>query len=49
MVFAGAASGVLDKLKAAGVAVADLAFPTVDEACSNAVAKWKPAALTPPG
>jgi len=50
VVFAGAASGVLDKLKAAGVAVADLAFPTVDEACSNAVAKWKPAApLTPPG
>jgi MFS superfamily sulfate permease-like transporter len=50
VVFAEAASGVLDKLKAARVTGADLAFPTVDEACANAVAKWKPAApLTPPG
>jgi sulfate permease, SulP family len=43
VVLAGAASGILDKLKAAGVDVASLAFPTVDEACANAVAKWKPA------
>jgi SulP family sulfate permease len=50
LVFAEAASSVLEKLKAAGVAVAGLAFPTVDEACASAVAKWKPAApLTPPG
>jgi len=48
LVFAGAAGSVLDKLKAAGVAV--VAFPTVEEACANAVAKWKPAAgPTPPG
>ena len=33
VVFAGAASGVLDKLKAAGADLA--AFPTVDEACST--------------
>ena len=43
LVFAEAASGVLEKLTAAGVAVSGLAFPTVDEACVNAVAKWKPA------
>ena len=56
LVFAEAASGVLEKLTAAGVAVSGLAFPTVDEACVNAVAKWKPALsvgpaapLTPPG
>jgi hypothetical protein len=36
---------VLEKLTAAGVAVSGLAFPTVDEACVNAVAKWKPARL----
>jgi sulfate permease, SulP family len=50
VVFAGAASSVLKKLNAAGVVVAGFAFPTVDEACANAVAKWKPAApSTPPG
>jgi MFS superfamily sulfate permease-like transporter len=56
LVFAEAASGVLEKLTAAGVAVSGLAFPTVDEACVNAVAKWKPvlsvgraAPPTPPG
>jgi sulfate permease, SulP family len=43
VVFAGAASSVLKKLNAAGVVVAGFAFPTVDEACANAVAKWKPA------
>jgi anti-anti-sigma regulatory factor len=37
LVFAEAASGVLEKLTAAGVAVSGLAFPTVDEACVNAV------------
>src|SRR5947209_4164776 len=26
--------------KAAGVAVTGLAFPTVDEGCANAIAKW---------
>src|SRR5690242_18249138 len=37
-------------MKAAGVALTGLAFPTVDEACANAIAKWKPAApLTSPG
>ena len=56
LVFAEAASSVLEKLTAAGVPVSGLAFPTVDEACVNAVAKWKmvlpvgPAApSTPPG
>jgi hypothetical protein len=50
VVFAEAASSVLDKMKAAGVAVAGLAFPTVDEACANAIAKCKPAApVTSPG
>jgi SulP family sulfate permease len=48
VVFAEAASGVLDKMKTAGVVVAGLAFPTVDEACMNAIAKWKPAAPPPP-
>jgi MFS superfamily sulfate permease-like transporter len=42
LVFAEAASSVLEKLTAAGVAVSGLAFPTVDEACVNAVAKSKP-------
>jgi MFS superfamily sulfate permease-like transporter len=50
VVFAEAASSVLDKMKAAGVAVAGLAFPTVEEACADAIAKWKPAAPpAPPG
>ena len=56
LVFAEAASSVLERLTAAGVAVSGLAFPTVGEACVNAVAKWKPvlpvgaAALSkPPG
>jgi len=50
VVVARAASSVLRKLNAAGVAVAGLAFPTVDEACVNAVTTWKPAAPpTPPG
>jgi SulP family sulfate permease len=56
LVLAEAASSVLEKLTGAGVAVSGLAFPTVDEACLNAVAKWKPvlpvgpAALSsPPG
>jgi hypothetical protein len=51
-----AAGSVLEKLTAAGVAVSGLAFPTVDEACVNAVEKWKPllpvgpaAPSTPPG
>ena len=55
LVFAEAASSVLEKLTAAGV-VSGLAFPTADEACINAVAKWKPvlpvapaAPSTPPG
>jgi MFS superfamily sulfate permease-like transporter len=42
VVFAEAANSVLDKMKAAGVAVTGLAFPTVDEGCANAIAKWKP-------
>jgi sulfate permease, SulP family len=42
LVLAEAASSVLEKLTAAGVAVSGLAFPTVDEACLNAVAQWKP-------
>jgi SulP family sulfate permease len=56
LVFAEAASSVLEKLTAAGVPVSGLAFPTVDEACVNAVAKWKPVPpvgpavrSTPPG
>ena len=50
VVFAEAANSVLDKMKAAGVAFTGLAFPTVDEACANAIAKWKPAAPpTSPG
>jgi anti-anti-sigma regulatory factor len=50
VVFAQAANSVLDKMKAAGVALTGLAFPTVDEACANAIAKWKPAAPpTSPG
>jgi sulfate permease, SulP family len=50
VVFAEAANSVLNKMKAAGVALADLAFPTVDEACANAIAKWKAAAPpTSPG
>src|SRR5262249_977812 len=50
LVFAGAAGRVLDKLKGAGVLVSGVGFPTVDEACANAVTKWKPAAgPTPPG
>jgi SulP family sulfate permease len=42
VVFAEAANSVLDKMKAAGVAVTGLALPTVDEGCANAIAKWKP-------
>ena len=34
VVFAEAASGVLERMTAAGVAVSGLAFPTVDEACA---------------
>jgi len=50
VVFAEAASSALDKMKAAGVAVTGLDFPTVDEGCANAIAKWKPATpLTTPG
>jgi SulP family sulfate permease len=50
VVFAEATHSVLDKMKAAGVAVTGLAFATVDEGCANAIAKWKPAApLTTPG
>jgi sulfate permease, SulP family len=50
VVFAEAANSVLDKMQASGVAVTGLAFPTVDEGCANAIAKWKPAApLTSPG
>lgn len=50
LVLAGATGHVLDKLKATGVVIFGVAFPTVDEACANAVAKWKPAAgPTPPG
>ena len=50
VVFAEATNSVLDKMKAAGVAVTGLDFPTVDEGCANAIAKWKPAApLTTPG
>jgi SulP family sulfate permease len=44
VVFAEAANSVLDKMKVAGVALTGLAFPTVDEACANAIAKWKPPA-----
>jgi hypothetical protein len=44
LVFTEAASSVLEKLTTAGVAVYGLAFPTVDEACVNAILKWKPAA-----
>jgi SulP family sulfate permease len=56
VVFAGAASGVLERMNAAGVVVSGLAFPTVDQACANTIAKAEaraavgPAApLTPPG
>ena len=56
LVLAEAASGVLERMNAAGVVVSGLSFPTVDEACANAIAKAKagtevgPAApLTLPG
>jgi sulfate permease, SulP family len=49
LVFAEAASGVLENLKAAGMVVAGVAFPTVDEACAEAAAKHKPAPPTLPG
>jgi SulP family sulfate permease len=39
VVYAAAASGVLEGMNAAGVVVSGLAFPTVDEACANAIAK----------
>jgi MFS superfamily sulfate permease-like transporter len=48
VVFAEAVSRVLEKLKASGVAVAGLAFATVDEACANAVAQHKPATSPTP-
>lgn len=47
LMIAEAASSVLRKLKTSGVAVAGLAFPTVDEACANAIAKWKPVSVAP--
>jgi SulP family sulfate permease len=50
LMFAETPSRVLEKLKAAGVVVSGVAFPTLEEACANAIAKWKPAAPpTPPG
>jgi hypothetical protein len=39
VVFAEAASGVRERLNAAGVVVSGLAFPTVDEACADAIAE----------
>jgi SulP family sulfate permease len=55
VVFAEAASGVLERMNAVGVVVSGLAFPTVHETCANAIAKAEadaavgPAApLTPP-
>jgi SulP family sulfate permease len=56
VVFAEAASGVLERMHAAGVVGSGLEFPTVDEACAHAIAQAEagaavePAApLTPPG
>jgi hypothetical protein len=55
VVFAEAASGVLERMSAVGVVVSGREFPTVDEACANAIAKAEagaaigPAVLTPPG
>ena len=39
LVFAEVASGVLERMNAARVVVSGRAFPTVDEACANAIAK----------
>jgi sulfate permease, SulP family len=48
VVFAAAASGVLERLTAAGVVVSGLAFPTADEACS-AYSCGKPETILPVG
>jgi sugar/nucleoside kinase (ribokinase family) len=42
LVFAEAASGVLERMKRAGMLVPGLTFPTVDEACAHAIALRKP-------
>jgi sulfate permease, SulP family len=47
VVFAGAASGTVGRMKAAGLLVPGLTFATVDEACAQAVTLRKPAAATP--
>jgi sulfate permease, SulP family len=46
VVFAEAASGVLERMTAAGVVVSGLAFPTVEEACS-AYSSRKPQTMLP--
>jgi anti-anti-sigma regulatory factor len=48
LVLAEAASGVLERMNAAGVVVSGLSFPTVDEACTNAIAKAKAGAAVGP-
>jgi len=47
MVFAEVATGVLERLHAAGVNVSGLAFPTVDEACAN-IARAEPGTAARP-
>ena len=47
MVFAEVATGVLERLNAAGVNVSGLAFPTVDEACAN-ITKAEPGTAARP-
>jgi hypothetical protein len=48
VVFAEAASGVLERMKTAGMFVPGLTFPTVDEACAHVIAMGKPAAQPGP-
>jgi hypothetical protein len=48
VMFAEAATGVLERLKAAGVVGSGLAFPTVDEACAYVLAKAAAGALVGP-
>jgi MFS superfamily sulfate permease-like transporter len=48
VVFAEAASDVLERMNAAGVVVPGLAFSTVDEACANAIAKAEVGAAAGP-
>jgi len=48
VVFAEAASGVLEQMKTAGTIVPGLTFPTVDEACAHVITMRKPAAQPRP-